>query len=149
MPTSWKEQRVPRDIGVRWTTKLAAAGWTPISDLFLDSYRTLEITNLEAMFLIHLLRHKWTAQMPFPGFKRLATRMGVTPTAARGYARSLEKKGLLRRVGRVGRSNAFDLSQLFERLEAVLEGKLANGSEKPKQDDVGEGGDVSVDVIDF
>jgi len=107
----------PRSIASRWTASLAVHGWTPISDFFLDQYRQLGITNLEAMFIVHLVRHKWTAEMPFPGFKRLAKRMGMTPTAVRAHARSLEKKGLLRRVERSGKANLFDLRPLFEKLE--------------------------------
>jgi len=76
-----------RDVGSRWTPRLAKAGWTPIVDHFLDNYRKLGISNVEALFLVHLLRFKWTSRMPFPGFKKIAAKMGITPTAARGHAR--------------------------------------------------------------
>jgi hypothetical protein len=74
MPGSAVEQRdvEQRDVAARWTPHLASGGFTPIVDFFLDHYRELGITNLEAMFLVHLIRFKWTSQMPFPGFKRLA-----------------------------------------------------------------------------
>jgi DNA-binding MarR family transcriptional regulator len=58
--------------------------------------------------------------MPFPGFKRLAKRMGMTPTGVRAHARNLQKKGFLRRVKRPGKANLFDLDPLFEKLEALL-----------------------------
>jgi hypothetical protein len=110
----------PRTIGSRWTPSLAILSWTPISDFFLDNYRQLGISNLEAMLIIHLVRHKWTVKMPFPGFKRLAKRMGMTPTGVRAHARSLQRKGLLRRVKRPGKANVFDLEPLFEQLEQLI-----------------------------
>jgi DNA-binding MarR family transcriptional regulator len=108
-----------RDVAARWTPNLARGGWTPVCDLFLDSYKKLGITNLEALFVIHLVRFKWSSAMPFPGFKRIANKMGITPTAARAHARSLEKKGLVKRVERSGSSNRFDLTELFQRLERL------------------------------
>lgn len=71
------------------------------------------------MFLVHLVRHKWSASMPYPGYKKIATRMGISPTAARGHARKLEKKGLLKRVERIGTTSRFDLTPLFNALEKL------------------------------
>src|SRR5262245_41570447 len=87
-------------------------GWTPVSDFFLDHYAQLEppITNAEAMLVIHLIRHKWDNAPPFPGFTTLARKMGISTTAARGHARSLETKGYLVRHMRVGTTNKFDLT---------------------------------------
>jgi hypothetical protein len=109
-----------RTIGSRWTPTLAAFSWTPVSDFFLDNYRQLGISNLEAMLIIQLMRHKWSIHMPFPGFKRLAKRMGMTPTGVRAHARSLQRKGMLRRVKRVGKANVFDLEPLFQKLEQLI-----------------------------
>jgi len=72
------------------------------------------------MLVVHLVRHKWDAAPPFPGFTTLARRMGISPTAARGHARSLEKKGYLLRQMRVGTTNKFDLTRLFVALEKRL-----------------------------
>jgi DNA-binding MarR family transcriptional regulator len=77
----------------------------------------MNITSPEAMLIIHLMSHKWDHKNPFPTFARLAGRMSMSETAARGHARSLEKKKLLRRIKRPGRSNEFDLTPLFQRLE--------------------------------
>ena len=127
----------PRTIGSRWTPSLAIFSWTPISDFFLDNYRQLGISNLEAILIIHLMRHKWTVEMPFPGFKRLANRMGMTPTGVRAHARNLQKKGLLRRVKRPGKANVFDLEPLFQKLEQLIpqaqvrERELTNGDMAP------------------
>ncbi len=119
MAATLADQPEQRDVAARWTPHLASGGWTPVVDYFLDHYRELGITNLEAMFVVHLIRFKWTSQMPFPGFKRIAKKMGISATATRGHAKRLEKKGLLKRVGRVGSTNRFDLTGLFQGLERL------------------------------
>ncbi len=87
----------------------------------MDSYTKLTppLSNAEAMLVIHLMRHKWDAAPPFPGFKTLARRMGVTTTSVRNHARSLEKKGYLLRQKRVGTTNHFELNPLFLALEKL------------------------------
>jgi hypothetical protein len=112
----------PREVAARWTPKLAGAGWTPISDVFLDSYTKLDppITNVEALLIIHLMKFKWDASPPYPGFKTLARRMAMTSTSVRNHARSLQKKGYLIRLKRVGTTNRFDLNPLFNALEDLL-----------------------------
>lgn len=111
-----------RNVGSRWTEKIAEAGWTPVSDYFLDTYASLvpQITSMEAMLIIHLVAHKWTKAAPFPGYTTLAKHMGITPTSVRNHARSLEKKGYLRREARVSKTNKFHLDGLFKALEAEL-----------------------------
>ena len=109
MPTAPEGGRVAqRIVATRWTPALVAS-WTPVSDYFLDSYTKLAppLTNGEAMLVIHLMRHKWDEAPPFPGFKTLARRMGVTATSVRNLARSLEKKGYLRRQKRRGHNEPF------------------------------------------
>lgn len=110
-----------RSPGKRWTPKLVEGGWTPVSDFFLKNYCRLTppITNSEAMLIIHLLMHKWDERAPYPGFKDLARRMGMSITMARTHARTLEIKKYLRRKKRVGTTNLFFLEPLFEALEAL------------------------------
>lgn len=110
-----------RDIAARWTPALIAGGFTPISDFFLDNYHRLSppISHAEAMFIAHLMRHKWDASAPYPSLKSIAMKMGVSPQAARLYARNLEKKGYLRREMMVGETNRFHLPPLFQALEAL------------------------------
>jgi DNA-binding MarR family transcriptional regulator len=125
MPSAPKSGGVAeRMVSARWTLALVAGGWTPVADYFLDSYTRLDppLSTSEAMLVIHIMRHKWDHAPPFPGFKTLARRMGVTDTSVRNHARSLEHKGYLVRYKRVGTTNQFDLTPLFralERLQAV------------------------------
>lgn len=129
------KQPKSREVSARWTEPLTKKGWTPVSDFFLEHYAKLDppMSNAEAMLVIHLVRHKWDEEMPFPGFPTLAGRMGISPTAARAHARSLEKKGYLRRKMRVGTTNKFDLKPLFialEKHQAFEEGKKAANAAK-------------------
>jgi|GEM_PF-2176408 len=121
MPTAPSGGRAAqRIVATRWTPALVAS-WTPVSDYFLDSYTRLTppLSNGEAMLVIHLMRHKWDEAPPFPGFKTLARRMGLTDTSVRNLARSLEKKGYLLRHKRVGTTNHFELNPLFQALEKL------------------------------
>jgi predicted transcriptional regulator len=139
MAATATERPEQRDVAARWTPHLATGGWTPVVDYFLDHYRELGITNLEAIFLVHLIRFKWTTQMPFPGFKRLAKKMGISATAARGHARRLEKKGLLKRMERVGSTNRFDLTGLFQGLERL---QLKKGETEKEEELIATGDSV-------
>jgi hypothetical protein len=109
-----------RLVATRWTPTLAKAGWTPISDFFLDNYHRLGIKHAEAMLIIHLMRHKWDASAPYPGFKSIARKMKISPEATRVHARSLEAKGFLRREKKVGETNRFHLQGLFTELEKLM-----------------------------
>ena len=90
------------------------------------------------MLIIHLMRHKWDSKMPFPGSKLLAKRMGISATAVRGHARSLERKGYLKRIKRTGTTNKFDLSPLFRALEAYLDTVEAEKKAKANREELDE-----------
>lgn len=128
-----------RLVSSRWTPRLVAGGWTPVADFFLDSYTRLDppLSTSEAMLVIHLMRHKWDKEMPFPGFKSLARRMGITATSVRNHARSLEQKGYLRRHVQVGTTNRFDLEPLFRALEELLAQESARVRPDPAAGDGG------------
>lgn len=130
-----------RDVAHRWTEKLAKFSWTPISDVFLNRYSSLQppIKHGEAMFIIHLLQHKWDDASPYPSFRTVAKKMGVSHEAARNYARSLESKGYLTRVITLGETNRFNLKPLFHALElaqaeaSVDEAKKAIAASTPRK----------------
>jgi DNA-binding MarR family transcriptional regulator len=64
---------------------------------------------------------KWNEQAPFPSYHTLAQRMGITTEMTRRHAKSLESKGMLKRLRRTGQSNVFDLLPLTNTLKALLE----------------------------
>jgi DNA replication protein len=112
----------PRDIGRQWTPKLKEAGFTAVSNLFLQHYRDdLGITNTEAMLVIHLMHYKWDEDAPYPSFKTLAHRMGLTEQQVRAHALSLVRKKLMKKTLRLGKPNLFHLEPLFKRLEEIYD----------------------------
>src|SRR5438046_710072 len=63
-----------RDVADRWTPLLILDGWTGVSNTFLKAYSHLDppLTPAEAMFIIHLLQHKWGEGAPFPSLSTIA-----------------------------------------------------------------------------
>jgi hypothetical protein len=120
-----------QSIAKRWTPRLVKDGFTPVSDYFLENYHRLDpsITSLEAIFIIHLMRHKWDERPPHPSFVTIAKRMGLNDASVRLHARNLEGKRLLNRITkdgrpikdapRTGEPNRFDLTPLFDALERL------------------------------
>ena len=90
------------------------------------------LTTPEAMLVIHLMRHKWDEAPPRPAIKTLAKRIGISHVAVRNHARSLERKGCLRRIMRIGLANEFDLTPLFRKLES-LRASEARGQAKGRR----------------
>jgi hypothetical protein len=109
-----------RDLLVRWGGKRAilAEGFVAVPTTFLKYFGSMEpgLTPTEALFVLELMVYKWDKRSPFPGYKAVAERMGVSEAYARKLARGLQTKGYLNREVRVGRTNRFDLQPLFERL---------------------------------
>jgi hypothetical protein len=102
----------------RWTPELVENGFTPVSIFFLDHYHSLSppITHAEAVLVIHIIRYKWSDDAPYPGYKTVATQMGISPQMARHHARSLSEKGYLHREMQTGATNKFHLKPLFDAL---------------------------------
>ena len=109
-----------RQVAERWTGRLAAAGWTPVSDFFLANYHRVGITHTEAMVIVHLVSFKWDRNAPFPSLKTIAKRMGITPPSVRTHLRSLENKRILLREMQIGQTNKFHLDGLFKILEDLM-----------------------------
>lgn len=111
-----------RRVADRWTENLAKGGHAPVARTFLHNYSRLSppLTHGEAMFVVHLLDFKWGKEAPFPGYRRLATYLGVTEKQARRLAKSLEDKGYLRREIRVDQTNRFHLEGLYVALEKLM-----------------------------
>jgi hypothetical protein len=117
---------VDRKLAARWGKHhnlfSRPEGWVGVPDFFLRGHANLKpyaLTSSEAMLVLQLMAFKWTEEDPFPSYARLATRMGVSMKQVRRIARSIEEKGYLKRVGRIGNSNKFDLQPLFDALAAA------------------------------
>jgi len=109
----------------RWKHKnLFDRGFLVVPTLFLHHYAHLKphpLTPGEALFVLHLMEFKWDAKAPFPGYKTLAARMGISDKMTRRYAQGLEAKKYLQREMRVGQTNRFDLTPLFDALSKAVD----------------------------
>ncbi|MDP3909180.1 MAG: hypothetical protein Q8Q14_02215 [Gemmatimonadales bacterium] len=126
-----------RDIATRWggDPVIVSKGFVGVPVNFLTACAELKpycLTVAEMLFVIEVMCFKWDQDAPYPGYKKIASRMGVTEQYARKLARSLEGKGFLHRIARVGRSNAFDFSPLFERIVKHAN-TVALGAERAKK----------------
>lgn len=127
-PAAPDSPTVNRKLSVRWGNQESLftrpEGWVGVPDAFLRLYSHLKpyaLTVGEAMFVLELMAYKWSEEAPFPSYKSLASRMGVSDKMVRRYAANLEAKGYLRREGRIGSTNTFNLNPLFAALAAALE----------------------------
>src|SRR5882672_5679726 len=115
-----KNSESERSFVKRWKhEKLFDKGFVAVPSRFLQLYARLKpypLSSGEALFVLHLMEFKWDASAPFPGYKTIAARMGVSDKMVRRHAQSLETKKYLRRETRIGQTNLFDLSLLFDAL---------------------------------
>jgi Helix-turn-helix domain len=126
-PTSSDSSTINRKLAIRWGGQeilfARPEGWVGVPDSFLRLYARLKpyaLTVGEAMFVLELMSYKWSEIAPFPSYKSLASRMGVTDKMVRRYAANLEGKGYLQREARIGSTNTFNLNPLFSALAAAL-----------------------------
>ena len=117
--------RKSRSYAARWQhSELLEAGYLVVPSVFLRHYSRLKpysLTHGEALFVLHVMEHKWDEAAPFPSYVTLARRMGVSTKMVRRYAKALDGKGYLNRVVRTGDTNRFDLRPLFDKLLKVVE----------------------------
>lgn len=113
-------------IAKAWTPALAKTRHVAIVRGFLHEYSSLKpypLTSGEALFVIHLMDFKWGEDAPWPSYRTLAKRMGVSDKMVRRHAQALATKGYLLREERRAQTNRFHLNGLFRALENHLERK--------------------------
>ena len=118
----------------RWAPALKKDGHVQVSTFFLENYHRLkpyDLTHGEAMFVIHLMQHKWGADAPFPSYRTLAQRMGVSVKTARRFAVSLQNKKYLHREFRIGATNLFYLDKLIAALVTLKNGGTVPPKRRP------------------
>ena len=78
-----------RSATARWGShkNLFARGFLVVPHRFLEHYSLLDppLSTGEALFVLHLMSFKWDRELPFPSYKSLAQRMGVSEKAVRRY----------------------------------------------------------------
>jgi hypothetical protein len=104
----------------RWGSdrRLFVKGQLPVPSLFFESYACLNppLNSGEALFVLQLMNFKWGRNAPFPSYRSIAKRMGISVKMARTHAQNLESKGYLWREIVSGRTNRFNLDPLFNAL---------------------------------
>ena len=85
-----------RRIVVRFGDEVLEAGFTTVPNLVLEHYAALGITSDEMMFTIHVWQYWWTERDPYPSLATVAAKMGKSWRTAHRYAKSLQKKQMLR-----------------------------------------------------
>ena len=119
-----------RDIVTRWggDQTIVTKGFVAVPVHCLLAFAAMTpfcLTVPEQMFVIQVMAFKWDAKAPFPGYKKVAQRMGISEAYARKLARSLEGKGFLIRVRRVGQTNEFDFTPLFQKVVEHVKDRAA------------------------
>ena len=118
-------RKAERSFTKRWKHEaLFVKGFVAVPSVFLRYYSKLtpfSLTAGEAMFVLHLMEYKWDSKAPYPSYTTIAKKMGVSAKMVRRHAQSLETKKYLKRVARIGQTNEFDLTPLFDALLLAVE----------------------------
>jgi len=76
----------------RWAKELEEDGHVQISTFFLENYHRLKpypLTHGEAMFVVHLMQHKWGVEAPILVTKRWQSAWPYRPRQLGGSLRAL------------------------------------------------------------
>lgn len=103
----------------KWPNTISKQGFTQIPNALLEGQAKLKITNPELAVIIQCLKYKWSSKNPYPSVDGIARTMGQHPDTTRRLFRTLERKGLIRRVFRTGDKNEYDFSPLVKKLELI------------------------------
>jgi DNA-binding MarR family transcriptional regulator len=116
-----KTKNREKSMRARWGSQLANSkrGFTPVSNVLLDSYSALGISDSEFVFLVEVIRYKWTVDTPYPSLKTIAYKMEKNRSTVQRYARSLEQKGIIKRHYVEGAPSKLNLNPLIKLLEAI------------------------------
>jgi len=112
-----------RSIEAKWGGPITKAGWTGIPNILIRRQRTLGIDALDLNILLHLLSYWWEDENhPHPSKETLAQAMDVSPSTIQRRIRSMEARGLLKRIERRreknrSETNLYDLTLLRDLLE--------------------------------
>jgi hypothetical protein len=100
----------------RWGSKAVfAKGHLAVPSFFLQHYAQLDppLNSGEAMFVLQLMNFKWGLEAPFPAYRTIAQRMGISVKMARNHAKNLEEMNYLCRQEHTGFTTHFDLTPLL------------------------------------
>lgn len=108
-----------QNFAIRWSPAIERKGYVQVPNLLIEHIAVLDIKSTELVFLLCLLRHRQTKLNPFPSLSTIGRYSGKARNTMQGAARSLEKKGFIRRIPRGGnQTNEYDVMPLVNRLES-------------------------------
>lgn len=123
----------------RWGKQVISMGWTAIPSLLLERQQTLQINSVELNILLILIKHWWEDErLPFPSKQKMADMIGKDKSTVQRHIRSLESKGLLKRLVRSNdngqTSNEHDLSGLIDRIRALAKEEISVKEVRDQED---------------
>ena len=112
------------EIGAWWGSPLLDAGWTVLPNALARYQAELGLTASEINLIFQLFTFRRGSGI-FPSVPSVAERMGISERQVQNIARSLERKGYLKRRTRytaLGRqsSNIYDFSGLMDKLQFLI-----------------------------
>lgn len=107
------------DFTSKWSAEVEKWGYTEMPNLLITNQQYLDISNAEMVVLINLLMYKWTVKNPYPAVASLSRHTGMSSNTVRTHLRLLEKKKLLKRIGRKSLTNEYNLVPLINKLRGV------------------------------
>ena len=138
-----KERPSPpdRSVAVRWTEKLASAGYSPVPSYFLKNYHRLRphagadgLTSTEAMIILQIMDFRWDARAPFPTVTTIAKQMGLQARTVRAAIARMESlKYIRRQLAANGGPNRYHFDGLFAALDALYDEDVKKADEQKKE----------------
>jgi DNA-binding MarR family transcriptional regulator/protein-tyrosine-phosphatase len=125
------ENKESRTFRAKWSEEIeTSGGFTEVPNLIMEHLGELQITASEFLTLTAILSHKWGKNQPWPSNKTISLRTNCTPRTVRKHVESLEKKGILKRVQGIRKSNVYDLSALKLKLEGFAKNNPRPGQKE-------------------
>jgi hypothetical protein len=105
----------------KWGSEVIHFGWTAIPNALLRNMGALDITPTEMVVICYLIMFWWEKdRLPFPSITKMATELGTSSKTIERKLGSLEKKLLIVKTERQGKSNQYDLTPMISRLADIL-----------------------------
>jgi DNA-binding transcriptional MocR family regulator len=101
----------------KWGDDLQALGYTAVPNCLLTCQAQLGIASCELNILLQVLSFKFDTRHPFPSLRAISKQTGLAVNTIRRNLRSLENKGMIKRLYRTGDTNLYDIEPLIRLLE--------------------------------
>lgn len=106
------------DLKHKWGGQIIDHGWTSVPNLLLKNAKKLEISPIELLILIYLMRFWWRPDdLPFPSISKTSEEIGITRKTASKYFNTLKDKKLISEVTKKNGQTAYSLQGLIEKLQ--------------------------------